>query len=372
MGATEFGAARRRPANAYEGVPVVRGGNHLCGSDSRRAGGLRRALAAHFVLSVVLACAACGRSAAPEVAAAPSANAFAPTATSTPDSARREAPTLEPASPSTNVPFRSTSGEPCGALECRRFASEAAAFEYVLESAPLVLGIGEAHALAGTDAIRSTARRFGEELLPVLERRASHLIVELLQPNARCQTTTREVEQRQLPVTREQSDSNQNDYVELGHRARSRGIEPFVLSPTCDELAAISNAGEDAIEQSLITIADITLRMALGALTQNAKLGRPGMVVAYGGALHNDEAPDVARAQWSYGPRLVARLGGRYTSLDLIVREFIKDTDVWRSLAWYQHFDPERDPESTIVMRTGPHGFVLFFPSSKARETLAH
>ena len=93
--------------------------------------------------------------------------------------------------------------------------------------------------------------------------------------------------------------------------------------------------------------------------------GATGLVVAYGGALHNDELPAPERVSWSYGPRLARASGGRYVALDLIVREFIKDSNVWRALPWYEHFDPERDPDSAIVMRTAPHSYVLFFPKSR-------
>jgi hypothetical protein len=257
-------------------------------------------------------------------------------------------------------------GQPCGALDCRRFETPREAFRYLLASEPLVLGIGEAHALAGAPEVSSSARRFSDELLAELEGRASHLIVELLAPNPSCQQATREVEQIQKPVTSQQSAQNQNDYVALGHRARGLGIEPFVLSPTCDELSAISQAGASAIDRTLTTIADVTRRMVLAALVKNARAHRERMVLAYGGALHNDESPEAARAGWSYGPELSRATGGRYVALDLIVREFIKDSDVWRALPWYEHFDPASDPQSAIVMRTGPRSYVLFFPKSGA------
>jgi len=260
----------------------------------------------------------------------------------------------------------SESGVPCGELDCRRFETAREAFRHVLESDPLVLGIGEAHALADAPSVPTTARHFSNKLLPELNGRASHLIVELLQPNPSCETTTREVERIQKPVTSAQSPENQNDYVELGHHARRLGIEPFVLSPTCDELSAIAQAGADAIGQTLATIADVTARMVPAALMQNQRKGHERIVIAYGGALHNDESPDAAHARWSYAPRLLRGTTGRYIALDLIVREFIKDTDVWRAQPWYEQFDRERDPDHAISMRTGPRSYVLFFPRSKS------
>lgn len=66
-----------------------------------------------------------------------------------------------------------SSGEACGALDCRRFDDAAAALRYVLQQTPLALGIGEAHAQAGSENIPSTAARFSSQLLPVLAPRAS-------------------------------------------------------------------------------------------------------------------------------------------------------------------------------------------------------
>jgi hypothetical protein len=256
--------------------------------------------------------------------------------------------------------------EVCGAFECRWFDNGAAALGFVLADAPLALGVGEAHALAGTEQLASTARRFSEELLPSLSGRASHLVVELLNPDPRCAAVTRDVRRAQEPVTAPQSSESQRDYIELGRHARALGIEPFVLSPTCEEFGAIAAAGSGAIDAMLTTIARVTSRMLRGALAKNRAAGRSSLVIGYGGALHNDIAPAREKLGWSYGPDLVAFSSGRYVELDLIVREFIKDTDAWRALPWYEHFDPARGDDRWLVMRTAAHRYALFFPRADA------
>jgi hypothetical protein len=255
----------------------------------------------------------------------------------------------------------------CGPFECHFFDTPAAALEFVLQTRPVALGVGEAHAMAGSEHITSTARRFADALLPELRGRASHLVVELLNPDPRCQEATREVRRVQEPVTAPQSAHNQSDYVALGHRARALGIEPFVLGPTCDELRAIAAAGDSAIDRMLVTIAQVSSRMMRGALAKNHAAGREdALVIGYGGALHNDIAPAEARAEWSYGPDLTRFTQGRYVELDLIVRELVRDTDVWRALPWYEFFDPARESGRFLVMRTLPSRFVLFFPKADA------
>ena len=254
----------------------------------------------------------------------------------------------------------------CGPFQCRSFQDGAEALALVLEEQPLALGVGEAHALAGSEGVVPAVRRFTDTLLPALRGRATHLVVELLAPDPRCEVATREVRRAQRPVTQAQSAQNQDDYVTLGQRARELGVEPFVLSPTCDEYRAIAGAGDQAIDVSLETIARVTSRMLRGALAKNHGAGRHGLVIGYGGALHNDIDPTPEKARWSYGPDLRDFTGGRYVELDLIVREFIKDTDVWKAQPWYAFFDPRRDPSAWVLMCTAPRKYVLFFPMTGA------
>ena len=251
----------------------------------------------------------------------------------------------------------------------------------MLRAQPLALGIGEAHAQAGSEGVQTTAARFSEQLLPLLAGRASHVIVELLRANPACAAAARPLEQAQKPVIAAQSKNNQGDYVQIGVRAKALGIEPFLLTPSCEEFQAIGNAGDDTIPVTLATIARITTRMVEGALLQNHKAGRERMVLAYGGALHNDLQPsdlaarDLARptlegpaelpeASFRYGDELNQFTAGRYIALDLIVRELIKDNAAWRALPWYAAFDPHLHPDSYIVLRTSAQSYVLFFPGA--------
>jgi hypothetical protein len=313
----------------------------------------------------LVACAATACSAPGSTSAARSHAPRSPSESAPPAEPSQWPPPSPPSSPAAER-AGSVAAERCGPFECFWADSGPDALAIVLADQPLVLGIGEAHALAGTEALASTARRFSSVLLPELRARASHLIVELLSPNPRCEAATHEVRRAQRPVTLPQAKTNTSDYVELGRHARELGIEPFVLSPTCDEYQAIAEAGDAAIDQMLGTIARVTSRMLRAAVARNGASER--LVLAYGGALHNDIDPSPAKAAWSYGPELVAFTHGRYTELDLIVREFIKDTDVWKALPWYAELEPDRDPARWLVMRTGPHRYALFFPKSEPLE----
>lgn len=317
--------------------------------------------------SLALCAAGCaGGARAPATAGPPTAD---PAATARPaEPGATESSELAATAPreALSAPAREPETEACGPFECERFTTGSAALARVLADRPVALGIGEAHALAGSEGVLSTTRRFADELLPSLAGRSSHLVVELINPDARCERATREVREIQKPVTAPQSAQNQNDYVELGRRARELGIEPFVLSPQCDEFRAIADAGDAAVDVMLQTIARVTSRMLRAALAKNQAAGRAALVIGYGGLLHNDIEPSGAKERWSYGPELAKFTGGRYVELDLIVREFIKDSDVWRALPWYSHFEPGRFDDQWLLMRTAPQRYVLFFPRSSA------
>jgi len=251
----------------------------------------------------------------------------------------------------------------CGELGCRLFDSAEQALEAVLESRPLVLGIGEAHALKGTEHIESTTSRFRRELLPRLAPHSSDLVIELMEPDPRCLQTTEQVKREQQPVTEAQAESNQNEFVLLGTRAKEAGVTPHILYPSCEQYERIVKAGDDSIFVMLETIAVLTDQKARAILARNHEQGRERLVLLYGGAAHNDSVPRRGRESWSYGPSLAKFTEQRYVELDLIVREYIKDTEAWRSLGWYEHFDKEKHPDQAVLLQPSPASYVLIFPA---------
>lgn len=250
----------------------------------------------------------------------------------------------------------------CTALGCRLFDTPADAFRAILETKPLVIAIGEAHAQKGTEAIPSSAKRFTDELLPLLEGRASDLLLELMAPPKGCKKVTEEVKTKQKVVTSKQAESAQNEYVVMGNEARKRAVVPDLLRPSCADLDAIDKAGDDAIGASLATIARLTRTQVLELLSRNDKAGADRIVVTYGGAMHNDRTPPSERAAWSFGPELAARTKDRYVEIDLFVPEFIQDTESWKKLAWYPHFDRNLHPDKTTLFNPRPGSYVVIFP----------
>jgi len=250
----------------------------------------------------------------------------------------------------------------CGALGCLAFATPGAAFDYVLQSDPLVLAVGEAHAQDNTPGIPSSTRRFAEQLLPKVVGRAKHIVIELLLANCK-QQTVEGVKKQQAPVTEHQAKTNQNEFVTLGKVAERLGIEPQGLTPDCPEYEAVVNAGEDGVARLLALVADQTAKEVEALLAKPE--GSASLVLTYGGALHNDLSPRPGQEAWSFGPKLALLTQNRYVALDLIVPEFVKDSEAWRNLPWFAAFDREHLSSETLLYQPEHNSFVLIFPKTE-------
>ncbi|WP_437989935.1 hypothetical protein [Sorangium sp. So ce145] len=294
-------------------------------------------------------------------ASAPSASAPSASAAASGSGSPPAAP--PPPTPQAAAPTAFPAPAPCGALGCLAFDTPAQAFARVLESGPRVLAVGEAHAQQGSEGIPSTTRRFTELFLPGLAGRASDLIIELWAVDPRCKKEqVARVETEQRAVTQGQAAQNQNEFLALGHAAKRLGIRPHQLTPSCQEYDAIVRAGPDAVTAMLEMIARLTAAEAKALLGREDATGK--MVIAYGGALHNDVAPRPGRERWSFGPELSAITAGKYVELDLIVRELIKESESWRALPWYPHFDKEKHPDKAVLFNPAPGSYTLIFPRS--------
>jgi hypothetical protein len=295
----------------------------------------------------------CGsRSSAPPKTVAP---AETPAAASVPSSSA-------PAAASVASAVAPAPGRPCGELGCLAFATPEAALAHALSAEPRLIALGEAHAQKDAPKVKSTIRRFAEELLPKLEGRASDLVIELLTTNGACgNALEKDVAERQKPVTEPQAATNQNQYVTLGVVAKEHGIVPHTLVPECEELRAVTQAGQADIDRMLVLIADATVREA-EKLVASADPKRA--IVLYGGALHNDLEPRPGREAWSFGPRLAKIVAGRYVEIDLVIPEFVKPTPSWQGFPWYAPFTALAASPETILYRPSSASYVLIFPRS--------
>ncbi len=238
--------------------------------------------------------------------------------------------------------------------DAREFDHAEDAFTEILKEDPAVLAIGEAHAQRGAVAASST-KRFTDSLLPLLAGRASNLLVELMMPPKGCAKEAETMRSVQKPVVIQQAETNQNEYVAMGEAARKLGIVPDLLRPSCEDLAAIADAGDDAIEHSLETIARLTTVQGKKMIERRGAK----MVVTYGGALHNDAKPPPERAAWSYGPALSEAVLGKYIELDLYVGAFITDEENWKKQPWFATWTKHKTSGKPLLIKVAPKSYVL-------------
>jgi hypothetical protein len=305
---------------------------------------------------LIVALAACAPAPAPAPAEPPTA-AVPPQASSTPTTA--SAPQASP--PEAATP---PEGKPCGPLDCRLFDSPEQAFAAVLATKPRVLAVGEAHAQRGADVASST-KRFTDQLLPKLEGKASDLVIELMIADGKCGQDEKKTAEAQKPVTNKQAQGNQNEFLSLGKASKDKGIRPHVLRPSCKDYRAVAEAGPDGVPRMLEMIARLTDDLIRRILARNEKEGIDKVVLAYGGAMHNDVAPREGREAWSFGPSLTERTSGGFVELDLFVPEFIKDTESWKSFPWYAHYDRAEHGDKVALFRTGEHAYTMIFAASR-------
>ncbi len=197
----------------------------------------------------------------------------------------------------------------------------------------------------------------------MLAGKSKHIVIELLVANCKQQTVSA-VKKTQEPVTEHQAQSNQNEFVTLGKVAQQFGIEPRALAPSCPEYEAVVAAGADGVSGLLGLVASETRKSVAALLAKPESASE--IVLTYGGALHNDLVPRPGQEAWSFGPQLAAASEGHYVELDLIVPEFVKDSEAWRNLPWFSAFDREHLLDETLLYQPNAGSFALIFPKTNA------
>jgi hypothetical protein len=264
-------------------------------------------------------------------------------------------PPVSSASPDAGAPIANACEGP---PKCGFFESPQDAMRHVLRTRPRILGVGEAHAQRGSEGASSSTKRFTETFLPMIADGTSDLVVELWAPDPKCMKDVKRVASAQKPVTASQAETNQNEYVTLGTRAKALGVTPWLLQPSCDDFATLADAGAMLTMVKTLTEARISKLWGRG----------DKMLVAYGGALHNDLAPPEATRAYAFGPEFDRLSEHRYVELDLIVPEYVKATETWQRLPWFAAF--QKVPhDRTILFEIGERAYVLVFPSIKVEST---
>lgn len=267
-----------------------------------------------------------------------------------------------PVSVAASAPPPTVAG-PCEGAPCEVFPSAEAAVQKLLDTKPRIMAFGESHAQKDGPKLPSTTKRFTEGMLPLFKGKATDLLIELWVANGSCgKATEQKVATQQKAVAAPQAETNQNEFVTLGNVAKGLGVRPHVLVPPCDEYAKILDAGAGDVDAMLQMIARLTANDMRTFLEKTE--GKESLLLAYGGALHNDVTPKKGHEAWSFGPEMEKKLGAKYMEIDLVAPEGIRDTPAWQGLAWYGKYKPERHTQGAVLMTLGPSSYAVFLPKS--------
>lgn len=219
---------------------------------------------------------------------------------------------------------------------------------------PRVLGVGEVHVVQGGPAVRSALARFTDDM-DVLKGRATDLVVETWVTDGRCGEEEKQAT-AQVKHDTERPPEVENELTRLLVKGKELALRPHVLHMTCDHYRSLrAESGEvdyDKLLQLLGSELLATSRKALGA-----RKGK-GLVVVYGGSLHNDRAPGEGVAAYSYGVKLAEELGRGYVELDLYVPELIADDPLLRAEPWWP-LTEKAEPGQVVLVERGPDSYIM-------------
>lgn len=260
----------------------------------------------------------------------------------------------------------------CGELPCELFDTPESAFARVLRDKPRVLALGETHPLANAPQVQTTAVRMSALFLPMLRGVASDFVLELWVGNPGCNAKQKQeiraVQTAQREVTQNQASTNQSDFLRLYKNAHAQGMGAHVLVPDCEAYGKIVASGGADIDMMLTLVARLSGEKVETLLGGGDAGPAPGMIVAYGGAMHNDRVPRPGHEAWSYGPTVAKRVPNGYVELDLVIPEYVKDTDAWRGQPWYSHFTRGLQGSKTLLYTLRPGAYVLVFPETQRSD----
>ena len=255
---------------------------------------------------------------------------------------------------------------PGAPLVAEKFVSPASAMKAFLGDATGVVAFGELHQTVKTAGVRSSIARFTDEILPAIAPRASHLIVETWVSRGACGETEKQVT-KDVARTTERPAETENEIVRLLRRAKELGVAPHVLDVDCHEYQSLVTSSGGVDYDRLLAMTGQHLGRAIEqALALRRPADRP-LVLVYGGALHNDLAPNLELAKYSFGPATDALTHGDYREVDLFVPELVDAYPALRAERWFAVWRRTRAAPGTTLIRRQARSAVLLFESQGSR-----
>ena len=237
------------------------------------------------------------------------------------------------------------------------------ALAQVLASQPRMLAVGEYHQTEKTAGVESCVRRFTRDFLPRLKGRASDLVLETWMAEGNC-GKAEQVATAEIGVTTQRPEATEDELLTLLKAAKGLGLEPHILELSCADYERINPGGEVDYGALLTMTGDKLAEKTKAVYTQRARTVAagtdPGLVVIYGGAIHNDLDPPADERAFAFGQRLAEASGRSYVELDLVVPAFV-DTDVVGKMDWYTQYKKALAAGRLALITRNPSSFILVF-----------
>jgi hypothetical protein len=242
------------------------------------------------------------------------------------------------------------------------FASAAQALEQVLATPAQVVAFGEYHQTTATVMIPSSLLRFTDELLPLVAKQATDLVVETWVTDGGCgKQETKVVEKVQ--TTTERPPETENEIVTLFKRAKAAGIAPHILTMSCKDYRRVTDKDGETDFAKMLTLTRDRLQSEVSRwLVAPGPVSRERKVVVYGGALHNDLYPAPGDRPFAFGRSLFAKAKGQYLEVDLFVPEYILGDKRMAAEPWFAAFKAGIEAGDALLIRRSPRSYIIGFP----------
>ena len=242
------------------------------------------------------------------------------------------------------------------------FATAAQALAQVLATPAQVVAIGEYHQTMVTTKIPSSLLRFTDELLPLVARQATDLVVETWVTDGGCgKQETKVVEEVQTTI--ERPPETENEIVTLLKRAKAAGIAPHILTMSCKDYRQVTGKDGETDFAKMLSLTRERLQGAVGRWLAAPGSGKGARTVAvYGGALHNDLYPAPGDRPFAFGRSLFAKTKGQYLEVDLFVPEYILGDKHMAAEPWFVAFKAGIQAGDTLLIRRSPRSYIIVFP----------
>jgi hypothetical protein len=229
---------------------------------------------------------------------------------------------------------------------------------------PRLVAFGEYHQLKGKTHIRSALKRFTDDLFPLVKSLASDLVLETFIPEGNCGKQEKQVV-KDVETTTKRPETTESELVTLIKQAKAQGVQPHILQVSCkDYQSVLDEQGQVDYVKMLKLVNDLLQKRISDIRTRRTKAGVDKVVLAYGGALHNDLYPQQELAEYTFGKSLSETFPDEYLEIDLYVPEYIEKDKQILSQTWYPLFKKIQKQGQFVVVRRGPGSFIVLFPSS--------